>query len=452
MKTFPSSQYIEKYAKNPLIIGTFLLTLSGLATKILGFFYRIFLSHIFHEEELGIIGLTSPVMFLVHSLCVSGLQNAITRYVASTYHEQRNHAYRYLFSGLFLSVSSASCMSVLVYQHAPFIAYLFIHEERCAPLLQIIALSFPLAAMHACINGFFYGCRKTLMPALSQLYEQCIRVFCVFGIYQYFLAHNTQPSLAIASIGLLSGECFSAIFSSIWLFVHARSEKNLPFPSKLPISIRHGQQLCILAWPISLNRLAVSLLSTLETTQLPRQLALYGYSNSQALSIYGIFSGMAFPLIMFPSALTSSVATLLLPTISEVQATKNHKRLKKLIGLSILLSFTFGIFCMVFFFLASDFLGAFLFQHDTVGKQIRALSLLCPFFYSTSILNSILHGLGKTSISFVINLFSLGLRLGIVFLFIPHLGFYGYLYGLVLCQFIQNLLIILALRSYIIYN
>lgn len=452
MKTTFSHNLFIKYIKNPIIIGTFLLTLSGLVTKILGFFYRIFLSHIFHEEGLGIIGLTSPVMFLVHSLCVSGLQNAITRYVASTYHKQRNQAYRYLFSGLILSVSLASCMSVLVYQYAPFIAISFIHEKRCTPLLQITALSFPLAAMHACINGFFYGCRKTLMPALSQLFEQCIRVFCVFSIYQYFFTNHLQPSITIASIGLLSGECFSAIFSSIWLFVYAHSEKNLPIPSQLPFSIQHSQQLCMLAWPISLNRLAVSLLSTLETTQLPRQLALYGYSNSQALSIYGIFSGMAFPLIMFPSALTSSVATLLLPTISQVQAAKNHKRLKKIVFLAAILSFTFGIICMIFFFLASDFLGAFLFHHDTVGMQIRALSLLCPVFYSTGILNSILHGLGKTTTSFFINLFTLSLRLSIVFLFIPYLGFYGYLYGLVLCQFIQNLLLILALRRYIVYN
>lgn len=452
MKTMLSSQYIKKCAKNPLIIGTFLLTLSGLITKILGFFYRIFLSHIFHEEGLGIIGLTSPIVFLVHSVCISGLQNAITRYVASTYRERPNQAYRYLFSGLCLSVSLAGCMSCLIYRNASFIACTFFYEDRCTPLLQIIALSFPLAALHACINGFFYGCRQTLMPALSQLFEQCVRVACVFGIYQYFSIHQIKPSLAIAIIGMLSGECFSAVFSSIWLFSHAQKERNLPLPSKLPISAQHSYQLCKLACPISLNRLAVSLLSTLETTQLPRQLVLYGYSNSQALSIYGIFTGMAFPLIMFPSALTTSIATLLLPTISEVQAKKDWKKLKKVTALSIFMSFSFGIFCMIFFFLSSDFLGYFLFHHETVGNQIQALSLICPFFYSTGILNSILHGLGKTTTSFVINLFSLGLRLCIVFLFIPVLGFYGYLYGLALCQFIQILLIILALKHYIVYN
>lgn len=453
MKTIFSFQFlIKKYIKNPLFIGTCLLTMSGFATKILGFFYRIFLSHIFSEESLGILSLTSPVVFLVHSICVSGIQNAITRFVASTYHHKKSQAYRYLFSGMFLSVSLASILSFLVYQNADFIANTFIHERRSSVLLQITALSFPLAATHACINGFFFGCRKTIMPALSQFFEQSVRIFCVFCVFQYVSSKNLQPTLAIASIGILAGECFSAIFSSLWLIFHVGRESHLPLPAKPPFSFHHGSQIGKLAFPISLNRLVVSLLSTIETTQIPRQLLLYGYSQSQALSIYGIFSGMAFPLILFPSALTVSVSSLLLPTVSEAQAKKNTKQLKKILISAILLSFSFGVFCMCFFFLASDFLGAFLFHHETVGHQIQALSLLCPFFYSTGILNSMLHGLGQTTTAFLINLFSLSLRLIIVFLFIPFLGFYGYLYGLVLCQFIQNLLIILALQHYIVYN
>ena len=452
MKKFSSFQFFINYMKNPLFIGTCLLTASGFATKILGFFYRIFLSHIFSEEALGILSLTSPVVFLVHSICVSGIQNAITKFVASTYHQQKNQAYRYLFSGMIISVSLSGMLSFLVYQHADFIAQTFIHESRCSVLLQITALSFPLAATHACINGFFFGCRKTVMPALSQFFEQCVRILCVFCVFYYVSSKNLQPSLTITGIGILAGECFSAIFSSLWLVFRTSTEPHLPIPSKLPFSLQHSSQIVKLASPISLNRLVVSLLSTIETTQIPRQLLSYGYSQSQALSIYGIFSGMAFPLIMFPSALTGSVSALLLPTVSEAQAKRNTEHLKKILFSAVFLSLLFGICCMCFFFLASDFLGAFLFHHETVGHQIQALSLLCPFFYSTGILNSILHGLGQTTIAFLINLLSLGLRLCIVFLCIPIFGFYGYLYGLTICQFLQNLLILLALRHHIVYN
>lgn len=452
MKRNTSFHTLITYIKNPLFIGTCILTAAGFASKILGFFYRIFLSHIFSEEALGILSLASPIVFLVHSICVSGIQSAITRFVASTYHHQKNQAYRYLFSGMTISITLSSILSFLIYQNADFIAHTFIRETRCSILLKIVSLSFPLAATHACINGFFFGCKKTVMPALSQFFEQCIRILCVFAIFYYVTSHKIQPSLAITGIGILAGECFSAIFSSLWLVLHTSTESHFPNPTKFPISYQHSSQIIKMALPISLNRLVVSLLSTIETTQIPSRLLVFGYTHSQALSIYGIFSGMAFPLILFPSALTSSVSTLLLPTVSEAQAKKDSKKLKKLLFGATSLSLSFGICCMCFFFLASDFLGAFLFHHETVGHQIQALSLLCPFFYSTGILNSMLHGLGKTATAFLINLLSLGSRLCIVFLCIPFLGFYGYLYGLTLCQFIQNLLLLLALRHYIHYN
>lgn len=75
---------LKRVVKSPIIIGTFFLTFSGLITKLIGFFYRIFLSRIFQEEGLGIIGLVSPVMILAHSICSAGIQNAITRFVAAS--------------------------------------------------------------------------------------------------------------------------------------------------------------------------------------------------------------------------------------------------------------------------------------------------------------------------------------------------------------------------------
>ena len=44
-----------KHAKrHPLIFGTLILTITGLITRIIGFFYRIYLSRLFGEEGMGI--------------------------------------------------------------------------------------------------------------------------------------------------------------------------------------------------------------------------------------------------------------------------------------------------------------------------------------------------------------------------------------------------------------
>ena len=100
-----------KYLKNPVIVGTFFLTAAGIVTKFIGFFYRIFLSRIFNEESLGVFGLISPVMMLVHAVCTAGIQNAITRYVAASKNEKASEAYSYLFTGVTVSLLLSCTMA-----------------------------------------------------------------------------------------------------------------------------------------------------------------------------------------------------------------------------------------------------------------------------------------------------------------------------------------------------
>lgn len=145
---------IKRFAKSPIIIGTFFLTFSGLITKLIGFFYRIFLSRIFQEEGLGIIGLVSPVMVLAHSMCSAGIQNAITRYVAASKGDKEGEGFGYLFVGIFLSIALSLLAAWIVFSNATYIALHIIGEIRCVPLLRISALSFPLATVHCCINGY----------------------------------------------------------------------------------------------------------------------------------------------------------------------------------------------------------------------------------------------------------------------------------------------------------
>lgn len=444
--TIVSGFRIKNVVKNPIIIGTFFLTSSGLITKLIGFFYRIFLSRIFQEEGLGIIGLVSPVIILAHSICSAGIQNAITRYVAASRGEKEGEGFGYLIVGIFISVALSLFTAWLVFVNADYIALHIIGELRCVPLLRISALSFPLATIHCCINGYFYGKKRAAVPAASMLVEQLTRVFCVYFLYQLSLKLGANASISFVCIGMLAGEFTSAIFSCIFLALTPANTHR----------IRICKNMCgniiSLAFPISLNRVCISFISTIETLQIPKQLINSGLSLSDSLSVYGVFSGMAFPLIMFPSALTGAVSSLLLPSVSEAQISGNNRRIKRLICITSAFCFALGIGCMIFFWIFADLLGTYLFASPVAASQIRALSFVCPFLYMSGALCSILHGLGKTGITFLFNLSSILLRLLFVFIAVPAFGFSGYLYGILFSQILFDLLIILALKKYIIYN
>ena len=195
-----------RYLKSPVITGAFLLTAAGIITKFIGFFYRIFLSRVFDEESLGIFGLISPVMMLVHAVCAAGIQNAITRFVAASKKDKASEAYSYLFTGIVISLFLSGSMAYVIFHQAPFIAIRIIGERRCIPLLRISALSFPLATIHSCITGFFYGRKKAAIPAWSMIIEQSCRVLTVYILFRLSVETGLNVSLSYICVGLLAGE------------------------------------------------------------------------------------------------------------------------------------------------------------------------------------------------------------------------------------------------------
>lgn len=70
-------------SKQNFIKGTFILTCTGLASRVIGFFYRIFLSHSIGAQGLGLCQLMVPLQNLVLALTTSGIQTALNRLIAS---------------------------------------------------------------------------------------------------------------------------------------------------------------------------------------------------------------------------------------------------------------------------------------------------------------------------------------------------------------------------------
>ena len=68
--------------RQTLIRGTLILTGAGLISRFMGFFFRIFLSHAFGEENVGLYQLIFPVYTLCISIGIAGIETALSRTVA----------------------------------------------------------------------------------------------------------------------------------------------------------------------------------------------------------------------------------------------------------------------------------------------------------------------------------------------------------------------------------
>lgn len=423
--------------KNILLRGTFILTAVGLITRVIGFLYRIFLSNTFGEENVGLYQLIFPIYALCFSFTAAGIQLSISRNVAKRVASGKAESAKGLAIGaLTLSLCLSVIMTILLQANASFLAEKILYDSRCTPLLIAISYALPFASIHSCICGYYLGLKQTKVTAYSQLIEQIIRVTSVFLFWYIGTSTGHSLSIQLAVIGIVLGEIASALYC-IFSFSSSRHP-----------SLRHTiwrnsrtyfKEICSLALPLTANRVALNILQSVEAISIPLQLQLYGFSASSALKIYGVLTGIVLPCILFPSAITNSVSTMLLPTVADIQVAGNTSQLKELVRKVSGTCFLLGIFCLAGFLIFGKWLCVTIFGSELAGDYILVLAWLCPFLYLNNTLISILNGLGKANSTFFISIASLFIRILGIWLGIPILGINGYLYGLLVSQLFTTL-------------
>ncbi|WP_077609495.1 polysaccharide biosynthesis protein [Clostridium sp. Marseille-P2415] len=429
----------RKYA---LLTGTLLLTSAGLITRVLGFFYRIFLSRTIGAEGLGVFNLVHPVFGICFGLCAGSIQTAISRSVAANVRKGRS-IFR---TGLIISVAISLILAYGIIQFKDFLAINILMEPRCASLLTFIAVSVPCSAIHACINGYYYGMQRPHVPAFAQVMEQTIRIGAVFLIADIMVESGITITVQLAVMGHLIGE----IASSLYTIVSYQF-----FPPKMPADFttvsstfrETAPGLMHLALPLMGNRLVLNILASAEAILIPSRLQMSGLSGSAAFSVYGVLTGMALPFILFPSTIFNSLAVLLLPTVAEAQSEGNEGRIGAAISMSLRYCLYVGILCIGIFTLFGNDLGISVFKDKTAGSYMTILAWLCPFLYLVTTMGSILNGLGRTSVTFIQNAIALGIRLCFVLFGIPKFGILAYLVGTLASELLLAMMHVLTLRN-----
>ena len=302
---------------HPLITGTLLLTAVGFFCRILGFFYRIFLSRTIGAEGLGLYQMIFPIHGIAFALCAGPIQTSLSRLTAASPEKGR----AFLRVSLALSLSIALPLTSLIYTFADFLAARVLLAPECAPLLPALALSIPFCAIHACCCGYYYGLKKTAVPAFSQVVEQCIRIFSVLLIVHVCRTNRIPITVLLAVWGLLIGEAASAVFC---LLVYGCSKSVAILPNANTPITPLLLPLLTMALPLMANRLTLSFLQSLEAIFVPNQLLLSGLSRVESVSIYGGLTGMALPLSSFhPPSPTPS------PSSCSRQSRKRRRRISR---------------------------------------------------------------------------------------------------------------------------
>ena len=446
-----SMEAILKSEKNKLIRGTIILTIAGIISRIIGFVYKIYLADFLGAKLLGIYQLIFPVYGICFTIYGAGLQTAISQYVgeySDNTGKYNQKQLRVLSAGTFAGLLLSLILAFLVYTNSDNIADHFLLEKTCSQYIQILTIIFPFCSVSACISGFYYGVQNASSPAIAQIIEQMSRVIFVIPLCM-FISGSSEQSCIIALYGMAVGEISGFLFNILRLLMLLRKR----YTRQSAISQNNiVSKLLKTAFILTGTRLIISILHSAEAVFIPSALQKYGLSSSEALSTYGILSGMSFPFILFPSAICVSFATMILPTMAKANSDKNETKIRTTVTFTTKYSLIIGwLFTTIFLFYGSD-IGNMFFHNETAGEYIKILSWLCPLLYVSTTLTSIINGLGHTQYTFLITAISLIIKIYFLIFLVPKKGISAYLIGTLISQLIITVMEIIFLRKYITYD
>lgn len=179
--------------------------------------------------------------------------------------------------------------------------------------------------------------------------------------------------------------------------------------------------------PVATTSYIKSGLSTLKHLIIPSSLEKNGFDCDKALAEYGTITGMAMPIVMFPSTFLSAVSVLLIPEFSRYYVKNDYQKIKLYSKKLIIVSFLFASCLTLFFLIFGNKLGILIYKDASVGMYIKLFAPLIPFMYVDIIVDSILKGLDAQVNVLFINIVDLLISISFIFFFVPIFGIAGFI-------------------------
>lgn len=417
-------------AKRSLKYNTAVLTVTGFLVKAIGFVYRVFIANSIGSEGLGLYQLVTPIYSLLVLVLSAGIQIAVSRFVAEELSKRMDHKGMRITSiaALMTLVIGAVVCGVLIL-NLDTLVFTFTGDARTKRSLFYMLILLPPIAAGSAYKGYFYGRQEMLPNSAGQIIEQISKLIFVLLMYNSFKGQGLESMCLLAVIAMLVGE-YANVLTVYVIFLYSKSKKKNTVSQSKSIW-QEIRKISKTAVPISVNRLILSTIGTAESLIIPKRLLLYGYTTQQSLMAFGRLSGMAAPLVFFPSMLPAALATALVPAIAGAFASKQYSLANRQISLSIKLTLTMGLIFTTFFACSSYEIAELIYPGQSVAGILYLLSFTGVFLYLQQTMLGILNGLSRETTILLNTLAGSVVRLVMIWFLMPIWGIDAYLYSVI---------------------
>lgn len=409
-----------------LTAGQGVLFLTGISSvsQILGFGYRVVLSRLVGAEVMGLYQLLMPVYSVFLSLTAVGLTAAVSNLTAQYLAlNDRSGAHRALRMGLFSFSLLLVPLALVVIPGSDAISVL-LGDARTQLGLILLVPCVALTGVENLHKQAFYGAGLIRTPALVDLLEQFVRTAGVLGLLLLFLPQYPERTLGLIVSGMILCEIFS---SGTLVLLYRKQRGPLRQPKRSTLSVG---QLAAIALPVSLNALLGNLMAAANAALVPQKLLESGLTRSDAISQFGVVSGMVLPLLALPTVFLGPLNLVLIPRLARAHALGQREVIPRLILRALSVTAVLIFPAMALLSVLGPDLSSLLFHQDRPAHFLP-LAITMVLSCYISILCAALNGIDQQKIVAVVSLFGNLLQLFFTIILVPQpeMRMTGYVIG-----------------------
>jgi len=405
-----------------LVKGALLLTLAGLAGKVLGAGYRIPLQNLLGDAGFYIYQQVYPVLGFALMLALYGFPSAVAKMADSREEAGFRISWRGFYGPLWLILAVfCSALCVVLYGFAEFLAEQ-IGDLRLTEVYQFASFAFLTIPFTALLRGMYQHRHDMVPVAYSQFAEQALRVAVIIWAAAVLAQHSGD----LYSIGraAASAAMAGAGFAVLVLLLYAKRLRLQPAaPAPVPWRSYTGMLLGI-GLVATLNHALLLVIQAADAFSLLPGLVRHGLAPEQAMLEKGIFD-RGQPLIQIGSVLGSSFALSVMPAISREKLKREAGIYEPYMRLALKMSLVLGTGAAIGLMLIFPEANQLLFEDrsGTGSLQLLVLAIALSAWAMTG--SAMLQGLGyyKRTAVFITCAFAVKWLLNIIL--VPFAGIAG---------------------------
>lgn len=378
-----------------------------LTIKIVSMTTNIYVSKVAGSTAIGIYHMIFSVFTFGITLAASGMGFAVTRLVSENLFDKKSILKKALFTA---AVSSFGALAIF-FSFSEVISHTFIKKSGADHALRMLAFALPCMGFSSVLRGYFIAERKAVTVTLSALWEEGLCIATTLLFLRHF--KNSDRVYMSLVYGCLVSNAGAIVFDALCACIMLKGLHSF----KKPVSYRSILRICI---PVAIGTYLRTALVAAENLVIPSQFAKYGTQNP--IGEYGIIKGMAMAVIMFPAVFVQGFSSMLVPELSEMNASAKKQAIGRIANLAISVVMMFGVFIGLMLISHHEIISKSFYNEPKVSCYLAYLSLLVVPMYIDTLADNILKGLDLQNASLRYNIVDSVLRIVSIFIFMPRFG------------------------------